>query len=75
MRAFLTSRTKRGRTPQADAARVAAAQLVLLKAREDHHIQRVVSFSRSIAQYEALAETLPQTGLDGYVLNMFSGCV
>lgn len=61
LRAFLTSRTKRGRTPQADAARVAAAQLALLKAREDHHIQRVVSFSRSIAQCEALAETLPQT--------------
>nr|WP_272920417.1 Helicase associated domain protein [Streptomyces sp. SID8380] len=61
LRAFLTSRTKRGRTPQADAARVAAAQLALLKAREDHHIQRAVSFSRSIAQCEALAETLPQT--------------
>lgn len=61
LRAFLTSRTKRGRTPQADAARVAAAQLALLKAREDHHIQRAVSFSRSIAQCDALAETLPQT--------------
>ena len=61
LRAFLTGRTKRGRTPQADAARVAAAQLALLKAREDHHIQRAVSFSRSIAQCEALAETLPQT--------------
>lgn len=61
LRAFLTSRTKRGRTPQADAARVAAAQLALLKAREEHHIQRAVSFSRSIAQCDALAETLPQT--------------
>ncbi|MFI6555929.1 Helicase associated domain protein [Streptomyces griseus] len=61
LRAFLTASTKQGRTPQADAARVAAAQLALLRAREEHGIQRTVSFSRSIAQCEALAETLPQT--------------
>ncbi|WP_079074863.1 Helicase associated domain protein [Streptomyces atriruber] len=61
LRAFLTDRTRRGRTPQADAARVAAAQLALLKAREGFRIQRTVSFSRSVVQCEALAETLPQT--------------
>ncbi|MER6401391.1 DEAD/DEAH box helicase family protein [Kitasatospora sp. NPDC001603] len=60
LRAYLAGR-KRARTPQADAMRVAAAQLALLKAREDHGIRRAVVFSRSIAQSEAFAETLPET--------------
>ncbi|MFR0359595.1 Helicase associated domain protein [Streptomyces sediminimaris] len=63
LHAFLAGRTRKGarRTPQADAMRVAAAQLALLKAREDHAIRRAVVFSRSIIQSEAFAETLPET--------------
>lgn len=63
LHAFLAGRTRRGasRTPQADAMRVAAAQLALLKAREEHEIRRAVVFSRSIVQSEAFAETLPET--------------
>ncbi|MEU2180915.1 Helicase associated domain protein [Streptomyces thermolilacinus] len=63
LHAFLDGRTRKGarRTPQADAMRVAAAQLALLKAREDHAIRRAVVFSRSIIQSEAFAETLPET--------------
>ncbi|MEI5519870.1 Helicase associated domain protein [Streptomyces brasiliscabiei] len=63
LHAFLAGRTRKGarRTPQADAMRVAAAQLALLKAREDHAISRAVVFSRSIVQSEAFAETLPET--------------
>ncbi|WP_405008558.1 Helicase associated domain protein [Kitasatospora purpeofusca] len=60
LRAFLAGR-KRSRTPQADAMRVGAAQLALFKAREDHGIRRAVVFSRSIAQSEVFAETLPET--------------
>jgi superfamily II DNA or RNA helicase len=54
-------RKRAHRTPQADAMRVAAAQLALLKAREDHAIRRAVVFSRSIIQSEAFADTLPET--------------
>ncbi len=61
MRAYLTERDDGRRTPQADSMRVAAAQLALLKAREDHQIRRTVVFSRSIVQSEAFAETLPET--------------
>jgi superfamily II DNA or RNA helicase len=63
LHAFLAGRQRDGahRTPQADAMRVAAAQLALLKAREEHDIRRAVVFSRSIVQSEAFAETLPET--------------
>ncbi|MDI3390660.1 Helicase associated domain protein [Streptomyces sp. B-S-A8] len=61
LRALLTSSKGAGRTPQADAMRVAAAQLALLRAREEHHIRRAVVFSRSIVQSEAFADTLPET--------------
>ncbi|MFC8717077.1 Helicase associated domain protein [Kitasatospora sp. NPDC057198] len=60
LRAFLAGRN-RSRTPQADAMRVGAAQLALIKAREDHGIRRAVVFSRSIAQSEVFAQTLPET--------------
>ncbi|WNO76940.1 Helicase associated domain protein [Streptomyces sp. AM8-1-1] len=63
LHAFLVGRRRGGahRTPQADAMRVAVAQLALLKAREEHGIRRPVVFSRSIVQSEAFAETLPET--------------
>ncbi|MBV9025016.1 MAG: Helicase associated domain protein, partial [Streptomycetaceae bacterium] len=63
LHAFLASRKRNGahRTPQADAMRVAVAQLALFKAREEHGIRRTVVFSRSIVQSEAFAATLPET--------------
>ncbi|GAA3043514.1 hypothetical protein GCM10017562_75970 [Streptomyces roseofulvus] len=63
LHAFLAGRKGNGahHTPQADAMRVAAAQLTLFKAREEHGIRRTVVFSRSIVQSEAFAETLPET--------------
>ncbi|MEV7863716.1 Helicase associated domain protein [Streptomyces hirsutus] len=63
LHAFLADRKRNGahRTPQADAMRVAAAQLALLKAREEHAIRRTVVFSRSIIQSKTFAETLPET--------------
>ncbi|MER6610554.1 Helicase associated domain protein [Streptomyces sp. NPDC000927] len=63
LHAFLAGRKRNGahRTPQADAMRVAVAQLALFKAREEHGIRRTVVFSRSIVQSEAFAETLPET--------------
>ncbi|MFD8148491.1 Helicase associated domain protein [Streptomyces sp. NPDC059708] len=61
LHALLTGRGGASRTPQADAMRVAAAQLALLKAREDHGIRRTVVFSSSIAASEAFADTLPET--------------
>ncbi|MFB7919457.1 Helicase associated domain protein [Streptomyces sp. NPDC056061] len=61
LRALLTARKGASRTPQTDAMRVAAAQLALLRAREEHSIRRTVVFSRSIAQSDAFAETLPET--------------
>jgi superfamily II DNA or RNA helicase len=63
LHAFLAGRKRGGahRTPQADAMRVAVAQLALFKAREEHGIRRPVVFSRSIVQSEAFAATLPET--------------
>ncbi|MEN8651690.1 Helicase associated domain protein [Streptomyces sp. 21So2-11] len=40
---------------------MAAAQLALFKAREDHEIRRTVVFSNSTVQSDTFAETLPQT--------------
>ncbi|MBY8864491.1 DEAD/DEAH box helicase [Streptomyces sennicomposti] len=80
LHAFLAGRTRKGarRTPQADAMRVAAAQLALLKAREDHAIRRAVVFSRSIIQSEAFAETLPETAAaipGGHAENLWAASV
>ncbi|MFJ5829548.1 Helicase associated domain protein [Streptomyces sp. NPDC093089] len=61
LRAYLTERDGARRSPQADAMRVAVAQLALFKAREEHKIRRTVVFSRSIARSEAFAETLSET--------------
>ncbi|MFJ6798892.1 Helicase associated domain protein [Streptomyces sp. NPDC091268] len=81
LHALLTGRNGASRTPQADAMRVAAAQLALLKAREEHGIRRTVVFSSSIAASEAFADTLPETaaalpaghGDDLWVASLHSG--